>query len=48
MANNLTYDQVIRLTLEECSDRARSEKIHNTVLKQRNLHWPRASVTRGF
>lgn len=48
IASNLTYDQVISLTLEECLSRARSEKIHNKVLKQRNQHWPRASVTRGF
>jgi D-alanine-D-alanine ligase len=48
IANNLSYDQVICLMLEEFSTRARGDKIHNIVLKQRNLHWPRASVTKGL
>lgn len=48
IANNLSYDQVICLMLEEFSSRARGDKIHNKVLKQRNLHWPRASVTNGL
>jgi D-alanine-D-alanine ligase len=44
IANNLTYDQVICLMLEQFSSRQRADKIHNRVLKQRNQHWPRASV----
>jgi len=48
IANNLSYDQVICLMLEEFSSRVRGDKIHNIVLKQRNLHWPRASVRKGL
>lgn len=46
IANNLTYDQVICLMIEECSNRAISEKTPKKVLKQRNLHWPLTSVAK--
>jgi D-alanine-D-alanine ligase len=46
MANNLSYDQVIRLMLEECVSRKKSESLLNKELKQCNLHWPRASVAK--
>jgi D-alanine-D-alanine ligase len=46
IANNLTYDQVIHLMLEVFSGRSRGDKIHNKVLTQRNLHWPRALVSK--
>lgn len=46
IANNLYYDQVICLMLEVFSVRTRGDKIHNKVLKQRNQHWPRASVSK--
>lgn len=48
IANQLSYDQVICLLLAEFSSRSRGEKIHYQVLKQRNLHWPRASVKIGL
>tara|TARA_R110000751_G_scaffold299347_1_gene410060 strand:+ start:163187 stop:164191 length:1005 start_codon:yes stop_codon:yes gene_type:complete len=46
IANDLTYDQVICLMLEVFAVRTRGERIHNKVLTQRNLHWPRASVSK--
>jgi D-alanine-D-alanine ligase len=48
IANNLSYDQVICLMLEEFSSRARGDKIHNKVLKQRNLHWPRPQLQKVY
>lgn len=48
MANNLHYDQVMGLMLTVFSARVRGEKMHHKVLKQRNQHWPRASVTIGL
>ena len=46
IANNISYDQVICLMLEECADRAKSDKDQKKVLVQQNLHWPRASVSK--
>ncbi|MBU3002018.1 D-alanine--D-alanine ligase [Paraglaciecola arctica] len=46
IANNLSYDQVIGQMLNVLSSRARADKIHNKVLQQRSLHWPRASVSK--
>lgn len=48
IANKLSYDQVICLMLEVFSVRTRADKIHNKVLKQRNQHWPRATVSKSF
>jgi D-alanine-D-alanine ligase len=44
IANNLSYDEVVRLMLEECLSRSITEKAINKTLKQRNLHWPSSSV----
>jgi D-alanine-D-alanine ligase len=44
IANNLSYDEVVSLMLEECSSRSITEKAINKTLKQRNRHWPKASV----
>lgn len=46
IASDLSYDQVFCLMLEVFSVRARGDKIHKKVLKQRSQHWPRASVSK--
>lgn len=44
IANNLSYDEVVCLMLEECLSRSITEKAINKTLKQRNRHWPKATV----
>lgn len=44
IANNLSYDEVVCLMLEECMIRSIKERAIDKTLKQRNRHWPRASV----
>lgn len=44
IANNLSYDEVIGLMLDESSSRTVMDKAINKTLRQRNRHWPRATV----
>ncbi len=48
IANNLSYDQVISLMLEECSSRSITERAVNKPLSQSNRYWPTACVLEGL